>query len=98
MMSLVANPTFHLGIWEHALQKGSILYGQVSASLKYNRGLYAPYRPRFDSSITVRLFKGPHFHLFAEESQRQFYKILFNLSAAIVWATTSKDLPYNFRR
>ncbi|MFF5816529.1 5-oxoprolinase subunit C family protein [Lysinibacillus capsici] len=61
-----------LGNLGTCITKGSILYGQVSASLKYNRGLYAPYRPRFDSSITVRLFKGPHFHLFAEESQRQF--------------------------
>lgn len=54
------------------ITKGSILYGQVSSSLKYNRGLYAPYRPNFDSSITVRLFKGPHFHLFTEKSQQQF--------------------------
>lgn len=54
------------------ITKGSILYGQVSSSLKYNRGLYPSYRPHFDSSITARLFKGPHFHLFTEKSQQQF--------------------------
>jgi len=60
--------------------KGSILYGQIASPLKYNRGLYAPYRPTFDNTITVRIFKGPHFHLFTGESQQQFLQNPFQFS------------------
>ncbi|WP_155592916.1 biotin-dependent carboxyltransferase family protein [Lysinibacillus cavernae] len=61
-----------LGNLGTSITKGSILYGQITSPLTYNRGLYAPYRPTFLSTISVRIFKGPHFHLFTEESQRQF--------------------------
>lgn len=61
-----------LGNLGTAISIGSILYGQVASPLKMNRGLYAPYRPTYASSITVRMFKGPHFDLFTEESQRFF--------------------------
>ncbi len=59
------------------ITKGSILYGQDSAPFHYNRGLYAPYRPTFDRAISVRVLKGPHFHLFREESQRHFLQNAF---------------------
>lgn len=62
------------------MTKGSILYGQTASPLQANRGLYAPYRPTFDSAITVRIFKGPHFHLFTEESQQQFMQNPFQFS------------------
>lgn len=70
-------PLGHLGT---VITKGSILYGQAASPLKFNRGLYAPYRPTFDSAITIRIFKGPHFHLFMEKSQQQFLQNPFQFS------------------
>jgi len=63
-----------------AINEGSILYGKNAEPLHYTRGLYAPFRPIFKSDITVRIFKGPHFELFTEESQQQFLQVAFQFS------------------
>ncbi|GLC86948.1 5-oxoprolinase subunit C family protein [Lysinibacillus piscis] len=68
---------FPLGHMGESLQKGHILYGQSVASSTKTRGLYAPYRPQFESHRVVRAFKGPHFHLFSIESQQQFIETTF---------------------
>ena len=61
-----------LPIARHALNVGSMLYGQPIEPLPYTRGLYAPYRPLFQTALTVRIFKGPHFELFTDDSKHQF--------------------------
>lgn len=55
-----------------AINVGSILYGQSVETLRFTRGLYAPFRPIYNTAMTVRIFKGPHFDLFTEESKQQF--------------------------
>ncbi len=64
----------------NAINKGSILYGKNAETLHFTRGLYAPFRPVFKSAITVRVFKGPHFELFTEESQQKFLQASFQFS------------------
>ena len=59
---------------------GSVLYGQHATPLSWTRGLYAPYRPYFHTAITVRVFKGPHFQLFTEESRQQFLASSYQFS------------------
>lgn len=61
-----------LPIAGNALNVGSMLYGQPIEPLPYTRGLYAPYRPLFQTALTVRIFKGPHFELFTDDSKHQF--------------------------
>jgi len=61
-----------LPIAGNALNVGSMLYGQPIEPLLYTRGLYAPYRPLFQTALTVRIFKGPHFELFTDDSKHQF--------------------------
>ncbi|MGE7839668.1 biotin-dependent carboxyltransferase family protein [Lysinibacillus sp. NPDC093712] len=63
-----------LPIVGNAVSVGSDLYGQNVETLQNTRGLYAPFRPIFNTAITVRIFKGPHFELFTEESKQQFLK------------------------
>ncbi|MFJ7647655.1 biotin-dependent carboxyltransferase family protein [Lysinibacillus sp. NPDC097279] len=54
------------------LSDDNVLYGHNVEPLHYTRGLYASYRPRFHSAITVRIFKGPHFELFTDDSKQHF--------------------------
>ncbi|MCM3386902.1 biotin-dependent carboxyltransferase family protein [Ureibacillus chungkukjangi] len=51
---------------------GSILYGSEVQPLPNIRGLMANYRPKFETLVQVRFFKGPHFELFTNESIQRF--------------------------
>ena len=51
---------------------GSILYGRDLEPLPNVRGLMPCYKPEFSTSIQVRVYKGPHFELFTQESIQQF--------------------------
>ncbi|MFF2177567.1 biotin-dependent carboxyltransferase family protein [Lysinibacillus sp. NPDC058147] len=77
---LGSNSYFPLGNLGDAINEGSVIFGQKSKTLQLTRGLYAPFRPTFKTSITVRIFKGPHFDLFTDESQHQFLNIPFQFS------------------
>ena len=70
----------HLPFVDVTLNESRILYGQEAGKLPFTSGLYAPFRPIFKSDITVRIFKGPHFDLFTEESQQQFLQASFQFS------------------
>ena len=59
------------------ISSGSILNGYEVEPLENVRGLMAKYRPNFEASVQVRVFKGPHFDLFTEESLRRFLRDSF---------------------
>ncbi|MDN4495594.1 biotin-dependent carboxyltransferase family protein [Ureibacillus aquaedulcis] len=62
-------PTANIG---ELLEVGSILYGHDTEPIANTRGLMPKFRPQFDSSIEIHIFKGPHFELFTQESRDSF--------------------------
>ena len=86
----------------NALTVGTVLYGQNVDTLRYTRGLYAPFRPLFRKAITVRIFKGPHVELFTEESIQQLlnssYQFIggnrmgYYLKGSVLRLKNSKDI------
>ncbi|MFC7685246.1 biotin-dependent carboxyltransferase family protein [Ureibacillus sp. GCM10028918] len=69
---LNSRSSYHKANLGELVTAGSILYGQEIEPLAYTRGLMQEHRPQFENFMQVRVFKGPHFELFTQESRISF--------------------------
>lgn len=68
---LGSRSSYDLAAIGEAYSKGASLKALNFNNRESKQGLYEPYIPNF-SKRTIRVYKGPHFHLFDENSKAQF--------------------------
>ena len=74
---LQSSSTYPVAAIGEFIAKGSIMYGQEIKTLPHVRGLMPEFIPQLEQTVNVRLFKGPHFDMFTQESQQHLLAISF---------------------